>query len=418
MNNKLYYGPKAGTKFVNSTKFIIRDTESDYWYRIYKNGRIQKLKSKWDNEFFTKLIDENTLIPISETQAMSTFTVAAKPIIPDDWEFAEESPRRPNVGDYFVATKDNKIVCCDNHYYTPIGCDNRRYIVKKKEAIMTKHIPFSGPGQYKLVNGQIVNLNKSAACLASDGVKNAYHTIESWHWRSDGMISGLGFPLGDNSLFLAEKISPTQEEQYYLFTDKAASYYGSQRYVVKRDSSWFLYYSHISKEHVDKSSEEFFQREIKNGSFEPCTKEEALAATERIPFRGPGQYRLNSGMIEDIGADMIGGKSGRVYSKSGMVKDISRLYIVEKLEVSPTNVVKETPILPLGIEESKYYVPEKSAVSKFDYWVAQPAKNFADIGRHIIFAAVISSIIYGAVNPVKVVSVIKSCLPKINVEWK
>lgn len=283
---------------------------------------------------------------------------------------------------------------------------------------MTKHIPFSGPGQYKLVNGQIVNLDQYRSCQHNDKIKTFNGVISSWVWKPCGAIGGLGFNSDDNNLYLAEKISPTQEEQYYLFTDKAASYYGSQRYVVKRDGSWFLYYSHIEKEYVDRSSEEFFQCEIKNGSFEPCSKEEALAATKRIKFMGPGQYRLNNGLIEDISEDRVGKKFGRIYSKYGMTKDDARLYIVEKLEVSPTNVAKETPILPLGIEDSKYYVSEKPTVSRFDYWVAQPAKNFADIGRHILFAAVVSSIIYGATSPAKVLSVVKSCFPKINIQWE
>lgn len=283
---------------------------------------------------------------------------------------------------------------------------------------MTKHIPFSGPGQYKLVNGQTVNLNADRECRHSDNIKCASGVISDWIWHEDGTISRLGFTTSE-SLYLAEKISPAQNEQYYLFTDKAPSYYFYNRYIVKRDNEWFLYSLSNQKEYNDKSTDVFFQNEIKKGWFEPCTKEEALAATKRILFGGPGQYRLNSGLIEDIGSNMIGRKFGRVYSKSGMTKDDARLYIVEKLVESPRSLkeIFET-VSPLGIEDSKYYVSEKPTVSRFDYWVAQPAKNFANIGRHVLFAAVVSSIIYGTANPAKVVSVVKSCLPKINVEWK
>ncbi len=487
MSNTLYFIPKTGTILVTGVKFVAKNTDSNYWYRVYNSGRIETLKSKWDYNYFTKLVTDKVLIPISEEQAMSTFAVAAKPIIPDDWEFVEEVPRRPKIGEYFVAVKDNKIVCCDRTYSVPICRDNRRYIVKKKEVPMIKHIPFSGPGKYRLVNGQIVNLNEERDCLRSDNIKNKAGTYLDWGWHKDGTITGLGFPVQDNSLFLAEKI---EEEEYYLA--KSCSIFNHGVYWTKVGKDWW-YHTKLENKYCDMSTETTFQDGIVRGDLIKCTKEDALKYYEAAIIkptpphgyviadddhiikeddlfnpkanRGRGNTKWTQAEAHSINTKvkvftssfdvatkimsapkMLVAKITNRYLTKGQSYEVVGDYhpkdVLFKVKVDTrgyglyffadcfeleqekhTNedaklVAPSKPVDVLGVEDSKYFVAEKSTVSRFDYWITQPAKNFANVGRHVLFAAAVSSIIYGAVNPVKIVSVVKSCLPKVNIEWK
>ena len=65
-------------------------------------------------------------------------------------------------------------------------------------------IPFSGTGKYKLVNGQIVNLNEHGHCRITDNIAGSDGDVFSWKWNKDGTISSSYLPVGD--LFLYEKL--------------------------------------------------------------------------------------------------------------------------------------------------------------------------------------------------------------------
>jgi hypothetical protein len=97
--------------------------------------------------------------------------------------------------------------------YTPsakLRCLRQDLPVITSQPMDTKvsHIPFDGPGQYELMNGQIVNLNNFRECSASDNIKNGDNLVYSWVWNKDGAINGIDL-LDNSSLYLKRKISNT-----------------------------------------------------------------------------------------------------------------------------------------------------------------------------------------------------------------
>lgn len=76
------------------------------------------------------------------------------------------------------------------------------------------HIPFQGPGKYRLANDQEVNLNANRRCKESDNIKNGFGKIGDWLWYEDGTIF---IPtLKDSShLYLVEFLGNGEEYPQY-----------------------------------------------------------------------------------------------------------------------------------------------------------------------------------------------------------
>lgn len=60
--------------------------------------------------------------------------------------------------------------------------------------------------------------------------------------------------------------------------------------------------------------------------------------------------------------------------------------------------------------------------SRFSYWVTEPIGNMYGAAkssvRYIIISSVLAAIGYTAYNPARAIGFVKSCLPKVNIEWR
>jgi hypothetical protein len=153
------------------------------WNHINKHGWF------YDKSGFVDGLDDDWSEKLRLVEKLS-FSL---PELPSGYQWAGGYPqfRTPQIGEEFLGMRgdssfDSKI------YSTGTAAkvlNGRRLIVEK----ITKPIPFVGPGQYELMNGQIVNLNLTRHCLRSDKIYSKNSLVFDWRWELNGTIKGLSF---------------------------------------------------------------------------------------------------------------------------------------------------------------------------------------------------------------------------------
>jgi hypothetical protein len=241
----------------------------------------------------------------------------------------------------------------------------------KSEKEKPPHIPFDGPGQYELMNGQIVNLDSHKYCETSDNIKSGYGTVYSWRWEKDGTICDMD--LTDHSLlYLKRKISGvvTTKPEEKIFGTVIAN--NNARNFLTKGKSYSVY-------------------EKSNGvSF--LIKDDA----------GNKQYYFASNFDVFISSD------DSVVAQTPVSEKKEEVMSVIKAE----DVVKVT-------KATGGFVGRMS-LKALNYWVAEPIKEVATKVmrgvRYVTLGAGIVGGIYTYNNPEAAKETFKKCLPKIEIK--
>lgn len=321
-------------------------------------------------------------------------------------------------------------------------------------SIISTMIPFSGPGKYKLANGQIVNLDKNRSCEYSDNIITRYGMRGVWCWCEDGSIGGGN--LDSNSLYLVEKI---QDVRYYKHKNK---FNGSL--LVKR-------YREDKYSTIDPRGEE----RPENIKWEPCHDSFVQAGSwiEVTEQEAKKIIAVAKGMVDTAKKEtwpkyFVGKRWGDSdayvqydsptsyfwVNKNGVCsssrndgnltkehlahvgwEEVTKEYALKRVINPNVNSVTSVPDVPSFKKEEGNTVKKETAinvatgVAKFvgkwgwrtvNYWLFEPVTEVATktmrTVRYVTLAGAIVGGVYTYNNPEKAVDLIKSCLPKITVE--
>lgn len=345
----------------------------------------------------------------------------------------------------------------------------------KEEEVQSTHIPFDGPGQYELINGQIVNLDSSAKCLyrhflfdckKTDGIKSKYGDSLSRIWRKDGTITGLG--LTDHSnLYLKRKIDdsvakiPKEKEkpshipfsgpgQYELINGQIVNL--NEKAECKESDNikssqgnycrWNWLYDGTIYGPFNNIESLYLKRKI--GGI-------AVTKSDNIVTEKPKEDKIFGTVIANItNSFLTKGKSYFVYEKSSnnspvfLIKDDTgnKLHynhccfdvFVQSGASAPDNTTvgalapkKEEEVM--SVIKAEDVVKVTKATSSFvgriglralNYWVAEPVKEVATkvmrAVRYVTLTAGIMGGIYAYNNPESAKEMIWKCLPKIEIK--
>jgi hypothetical protein len=286
------------------------------------------------------------------------------------------------------------------------------------------HIPFSGAGQYRLANGQIVNLQENQVCKQSDKVLNAKGVTTIWRWNKNGTIDGLGF--GDHShLYLVEKIVEEKEEvwpKYYKDN-------GGQVIYRKSKDVYDKFYKNLTADFNSKCYYGSIDEDVINGYLTEITEEEfwkrAMACRlvlQSIPY-DPVRYGKEVSVAEtkcntkEPLVDWKESLKSYIQSKPNHFYDMSNFYVTPP---TPQKENQMTPETAKKIATSAASTAAKYGFKAVNYFMIEPVVNIAKpILRSFRYAVCVGTLVtgfYAYHNPDVVTNTIKSCLPKVTVE--
>jgi hypothetical protein len=289
---------------------------------------------------------------------------------------------------------------------------------------LPKHIPFSGAGQYRLANGQIVNLDQDQECKCSDGILDLYGDESNWIWEKDGTISGLYFD--DHShLYLTEKIVEEKEEvwpKYYKDN-------GGQVIYRKSKDVYDKFYKNLTADFNSKCYYGSIDEDVINGYLTEITEEEfwkrAMACRlvlQSIPY-DPVRYGKEVSVAEtkcntkEPLVDWKESLKSYIQSKPNHFYDMSNFYVTPP---TPQKENQMTPETAKKIATSAASTAAKYGFKAANYFMIEPVVNIAKpILRSFRYAVCVGTLVtgfYAYHNPDVVTNTIKSCLPKVTVE--
>lgn len=314
-------------------------------------------------------------------------------------------------------------------------------------------IPFSGPGKYRLANGQIVNLNKSCCCKESDKVSSRCGMISSWTWCEDGSIGGGN--LDSDQLYLVEKLP---EVRYYKHKNKFDGSLLVKRYGEDKYHTIDLRGEERDVDHIWTMSNDSF---VRYGSWIEVSEQEAqktidyattIAMQDQWPkyYKRAGKPSFDTGLFIERHIDkcnMIkenGSRSGlfqwepefhNTFVKDGDWIQISKSEVDKKLKECNDSSATSVVDVPSSKKEEGSSMQKETAVNvatsvaKFvgkwgwravNYWAFEPVTEVATkvmrAVRYVTLTGAIVGGVYAYNNPEKAADLIKSCLPKITVE--
>lgn len=317
---------------------------------------------------------------------------------------------------------------------------------------MNNIIPFSGPGKYRLVNGQIVNLDNWRRCKESDKVSSRCGLTLSWTWCEDGSIGGGN--LDSDSLYLVEKL---QDTKYYKHKDKF-----NNCLLVKRQGNIYKIISLTGEELSLRNDWTTLCNDfVKDGLWIEITEEEAqktidyattIAMQDQWPkyYKRAGKPSFVTGLFIERHVDkcnMVKENGSRsqpfkwdpeihnTFIKNGDWIQISKSEVDKKLKEYNDSSATSVVDVPSSKKEEGSSMQKETAinvatsVAKFvgkwgwravNYWAFEPVTEVATkvmrAVRYVTLTGAIVGGVYAYNNPEKAADLIKSCLPKITVE--
>ena len=313
-------------------------------------------------------------------------------------------------------------------------------------------VPFSGPGKYKLANGQIVNLDKSRFCKESDKVSSRCGMIGRWMWSQDGSIGGGN--LDNASLHLIEKLPDVKYYKHKKGFDGSllVKRYSADKYCTidltgkerDGDHAWTLTNDAFVKDAswIEVSEEEAEKmRDVARGAtsqdnYPKYYVGECWGASDAyVQYDSPLSYFW----VNRYGAVGPPSTENRPLTKERLDvlrwKEVTKEEALKRVISSDVNSVTSVPDVSSSKKEEGNTVKKETAinvatgVAKFvgkwgwravNYWAFEPVTEVATkvmrAVRYVTLTGAIVGGVYAYNNPEKAADLIKSCLPKITIE--
>ena len=254
----------------------------------------------------------------------------------------------------------------------------------KEEEVQSTHIPFDGPGQYELINGQIVNLNEKAECKESDNIKSSQGNYCRWNWLYDGTIYG---PFNNiESLYLKRKIggiAVTKSDN--IVTEKP-----------KEDKIFGTVIANITNSFLTKGKSYFVYEKSSNNSPVFLIKDDT-----------GNKLHYNHCCFDVF-----------VQSGASAPDNTTVGALAPKKEEEVMSVIKAEDVVKVTKATSSFV--GRIGLRALNYWVAEPVKEVATkvmrAVRYVTLTAGIMGGIYAYNNPESAKEMIWKCLPKIEIK--
>lgn len=318
---------------------------------------------------------------------------------------------------------------------------------------MSNMIPFSGPGKYRLANGQIVNLDNRRRCRESDKILSKSGIIASWLWDKDGSIGGCD--IDSTQLCLVEKLP---DVKYYKHKNK----FDNCIFIKRLDNIYTLIALSGKELSLHNDWTTVCDSFVKDGLWIEVSEQEAEKTIEvakgvsnttqgeiwpkyfvgkhwsesdaYVQFDSPVSYfwvnkkgvcsslRNDGDLIEKhlalVGWEEVTKEEALKRVISSNVNSVTSVPDVLSSKKEEGNTVKKETAINVATGVAKFV--GKWGWRTVNYWLFEPVTEVATktmrTVRYVTLAGAIVGGVYTYNNPDKAADLIKSCLPKITVE--